>query len=330
MHSFTVYDILHHFFQHEDKWIALAAYEVYIRRAYRAYDLIDVEYEEGDLADDDPVALRWSFRMQKKTNSTPSASPRAHTRGLRGHAVMPSVDKLSLLATDVEPSRQGVMFASKSIGSLESDLRKSLAYLPSTGATPSAVAGEAVNVCNVALLVYEAKDDRPDEQWQRFLCDLSSRLSNDLESRGVRRITYSICRRGQYPSYFTVRKGDQAWEESSTIRDIEPALAYQLELDRLSNFKITPVGVENHQIHTYYGVAKTNPTDCRFFIRTIVRPNKLGRGGGMREVDYVVRLFSRLLARLAMLMRRRSLKLIVRSALFCERPKMTPAHRSRQ
>jgi acetyl-CoA carboxylase/biotin carboxylase 1 len=200
---------------------------------------------------------------------------------------MPSVDKLSLLATESEPYRQGVMFASQSLGSLEDDLRKCLAYLPNTKATLSIRSIEAVNVCNAALLVYEAKDDKPDDEWQRILCDMATRLNGDLEKRGVRRITFSICRRGQYPSYFTIRKGDRAWEESSTIRDIEPALAYQLELERLSNFKITPVGVENHQIHTYYGVAKTNPSDCRFFIRTIVRPNRLR--GGMREVDYLVR-----------------------------------------
>jgi hypothetical protein len=57
---------------------------------------------------------------------------------------------------------------------------------------------------------------------------------------------------GVYPSYFTYRQepSSTAWKEEEKIRNIEPALASQLELNRLSNFNVTPIFVENRQIRS--------------------------------------------------------------------------------
>ena len=45
---YTVYDVLPAFFEHEDPMVTLAAFEVYVRRVYRAYSLLSIDYEEGD------------------------------------------------------------------------------------------------------------------------------------------------------------------------------------------------------------------------------------------------------------------------------------------
>merc|ERR1719487_1070877 len=111
-------------------------------------------------------------------------------------------------------------------------------------------------------------------------------MSAEIDARGMRRLTLLICREGQYPSYYTVRKQDGTWKELETIRDIEPALAFQLELGRLSNFNLEPCPVENRQIHIYYATAKGNSSDCRFFVRALVRPGRLR--GSMRTADYLV------------------------------------------
>ncbi|KAG6377861.1 acetyl-CoA carboxylase [Boletus reticuloceps] len=49
---YTVYDVLPSVFSHADPVVTLAAFEVYVCRAYRAYSLLSIDYEEGDGPDD--------------------------------------------------------------------------------------------------------------------------------------------------------------------------------------------------------------------------------------------------------------------------------------
>lgn len=54
----------------------VAAMDVYIRRAYRAYNLISVDYEEGDDLDDGdaPNIVTWRFKLGQ--SSSPPSTPR--------------------------------------------------------------------------------------------------------------------------------------------------------------------------------------------------------------------------------------------------------------
>ena len=51
----------------------VAAFEVYVRRAYRAYTLLSLDYEEGDTLDDGdaPPAVTWRFNLGR-SHSPPS------------------------------------------------------------------------------------------------------------------------------------------------------------------------------------------------------------------------------------------------------------------
>ena len=91
--------------------------------------------------------------------------------------------------------------------------------------------------------------------------------------------------RGQYPMYFTFRIIDGAWLEKQAICNIESALVFQLELSRLSNYKLTPVFVETKQIHMYHAVACENQLDSRFFIRALVCPGCIC--GTMSMAEYL-------------------------------------------
>lgn len=53
-----------------------AAFEVYIRRAYRAYSLLSIDYEEGDGLDDGevPNVIIWRFNLGQ--SHTPPLTPR--------------------------------------------------------------------------------------------------------------------------------------------------------------------------------------------------------------------------------------------------------------
>jgi len=58
--NLTVDDVLTPFFYNSDPMVTLAALEVYIRRAYRAYDLRDVSY----VALESPSLLVTEWRFQ--------------------------------------------------------------------------------------------------------------------------------------------------------------------------------------------------------------------------------------------------------------------------
>ena|SRR5258708_40090432 len=55
-----------------------AAYEVYVRRAYRAYTLLSLDYEEGDGEDEAPSAVTWRFKLGRSNSPpvTPAITPK--------------------------------------------------------------------------------------------------------------------------------------------------------------------------------------------------------------------------------------------------------------
>ena len=69
------------------------------------------------------------------------------------------------------------------------------------------------------------------------------------------------------------------FQEDRIYRNLEPALAFQLELNRMRNFDMTAVPCANHKMHLYLGAARVQEgaevTDYRFFIRAIIRHSDL-------------------------------------------------------
>ena len=145
---------------------------------------------------------------------------------------------------------------------------------------------EPPNVLNMALRIFNEEDDSTDEGWYTKILELVNNRKDVLEKRGVRRISILLCRPGLYPQYFTLRNMDGTWDEEKAIRHIEPALAFQLELGRLSHYNLNPCFTENHQLHIYHGVARENQLDSRFFIRALVRPGRLR--GSMNTAQYLI------------------------------------------
>lgn len=139
------------------------------------------------------------------------------------------------------------------------------------------------NVINIALRIFREEDDMTESEWTAKLIEFTNGHKEELQLRGVRRISIMICREGQYPIYYTLREFDGAWGEEQALRNIEPALAFQLELSRLSNYNLRPCFVEAKQIHVYHAVARENQLDNRFFIRALVRPGRLRASMTMAE-----------------------------------------------
>ncbi|EJU03511.1 acetyl CoA carboxylase [Dacryopinax primogenitus] len=278
---YTVYDVLPTFFQHDDQWVAIAALEVYIRRAYRAYEIMSVSYEEGDNLDDGdaPNAVTWRFRVGR--SYSPPTTPRVENGNIRRSGSLSDFSFL-LHKSQSEPIRYGTIASFGSLSAAERGFHKAAELLPVTPAGNN----NQESVLYVALRIFHEVDDMPDDQWRAAFLKITNDNKGLIASHGIRRVTFLICRKGIYPWFYTLRYKDAEWEEDEAIRNVEPALAYQLELNRLSNFKLTPCFVENRQIHIYHAVARENQLDTRFFVRALVRPGRLR--GPMRTREYLI------------------------------------------
>ena len=299
---YTVFDVLPIFFGHSDPWVALAALEVYIRRAYRAYTVKEVEYHNDVEA---PYFLSWDFVLRKVgqsefglplASSYPSAPSTPSERGNPFKRIT-SVSDLSYLNKaqgEDEPTRKGVIVPCQYLDEADEALGRALEAFPKVGGQKRSGQStlmptlegqrkpqkpesndELTNVCNVAIKDIEGMSD---EELLTRCRTLIADYKSELLMRQVRRLTF-ICghKDGSYPGYLTFRGPD--YEEDETIRHNEPALAFQLELGRLSKFKIKPVFTENRNIHVYEAIGKGNESDKvvdkRYFTRAVVRPGRL-------------------------------------------------------
>ncbi|KAI7872973.1 acetyl-CoA carboxylase [Spinellus fusiger] len=276
--KFNVFDVLPNFFYHEDPHIALAAIEVYCRRSYHAYKILDVAYnlERG------PYIVAWKFLLQTAGH------------GLNSDQRVASYSDLTFLLnkTEEEPIRTGAMTACKSLEDLEAELPRILTAFEDEPLPPMLQRAKEERMENILNVAVYSDTNKDDAYWRPKVAALIRRHTTEFRQAHLRRLSVVVCRPNQWPDYYTFREGED-YNEDETIRHIEPAMAYQLELTRLSNFEIKPCFIENRQMHVYYAVAKENPSDCRFFIRALVRPGRVKNS--VRTADYLISESDRLL-----------------------------------
>ncbi|KAK9693755.1 acetyl-coenzyme-A carboxylase, partial [Basidiobolus ranarum] len=276
--NYFMFDVLQNFFYHENIWIALAALEVYCRRSYHAYDIYDTVYH----TEQTPFIFEWNFELHDSSRTGTQG------RSLSSQRIL-SISDMSFMQNSVgdEPIRRGAMGAFQTFEELEAHFDRVLSVF--TLIDPSTTAPR--NILNLALHV-PLTEEFHDQTWVQRLQEFLQSNGEKLRTRGIRRVTFLLNREGTSPAFFTFREKNN-YAEDQTIRHIEPALAYQLELNRLTNFDITPCFSENRNIHIYYAVGKENLSDCRFFVRVLVRPGRLR--SNLQTADYLVSESDRLL-----------------------------------
>lgn len=274
--NYVVFDVLLQFLSHPDPVIAATAAQVYVRRAYRAYTIGEVKvHGEADSSPANPL-IEWKFQLP---TAGLSFIPQVKSKAGIDRAM--SVSDLSYVVdSEHAPLRTGILVAAEHIDDVDSNLSQSLDAISDvttstpTGPVPDRTATSITlsNVVNVCINSTEGFESEADILKRlREILDLNR---GDLLRSSIRRITFMFgYKDGTYPKYYTFTGPN--YEENQTIRHIEPACAFQLELGRMSNFNITPIFTKNRNIHVYEAVSKTSPLDKRFFTRGIIRTSRI-------------------------------------------------------
>nr|CAB3219668.1 acetyl-CoA carboxylase-like [Phallusia mammillata] len=302
----TIFDVLPDFFYHQNPVVRMAAFEVYVRRSYIAYELNSVQHHEIGSSN---CVLEFQFmlpsshpnRMHQREYQIPSTSslPKVASvgEGLNTFdpSLLPPCQRMGIMAafTDFGQFKEHFQFilrcfhnASPPDSPLTIDVQASIPQSTSFrfGSSSSrdedttslcSVTDEPIHILNVAISTQHGVDDETlNTQFMEFVRSHQMELSET----GIRRVTFLVHKRKEVPKYFTYRARD-CFDEDRIYRHLEPALAFQLELNRMRNFRLKAVQTNNHRLHLYLGSARveegTEVMDHRFFVRAIIRHSDL-------------------------------------------------------
>jgi len=280
----AIFDILGDFFYHVDGDVRQAALEVYVRRAFISYDLTCLQHQrllQGQ------SAVHFQFLL-------PQSHPNRCYHNVKSLA--PSFDSLTMKDNFDECHRTGAICAFDSYQQFLNDHESILELFDNTidkdydmrfGGTPrswddrtylgnrSEAGREPTNILYVAV---KSPTEETDLQIAAKLQLFSQSRQSWLVQSQIRRITFVILGSRSFPRYFTFRARKE-FQEDRIYRHLEPALAFQLELNRLKNYDLESIPTNSHKMHLYLASAKVargrQVSDYRFFIRSIIRHSDL-------------------------------------------------------
>uniref|UniRef100_A0A667Z1L8 acetyl-CoA carboxylase n=1 Tax=Myripristis murdjan TaxID=586833 RepID=A0A667Z1L8_9TELE len=266
----SIFDVLPNFFYHSNQVVCMAALEVYVRRAYIAYELNSLQHHQ---LQDGTCAVDFQFML-------PSSHPNSlHHSGRLHGALSPPCQRMGamvafecfddfkknfdeVISSFADPLLESPLFSEVCSSLYDEDNCKNMRENP-------------IHIINVSIKSADTEDD--DALVTAFTAYAQSKKALLFEY-GIRRITFLIAQKREFPKFFTFRARD-GFQEDRIYRNLEPALAFQLELNRMRNFDLTAVPCANHKMHLYLGAARVQEgaevTDYRFFIRAIIRHSDL-------------------------------------------------------
>ncbi|XP_018652089.1 acetyl-CoA carboxylase [Schistosoma mansoni] len=285
----VVFDILTDFFYHPNHAVASAALEVYIRRSYTAYELTGVHHFQLSCG-----SSFFTFRFLLPNEFVSRQDIRLPTKG---RVYCSAVCSFLLYGSETCPIRVDdiprlLVFdhrCLRSIARISWDHRVSNAvvskrvlykYIQPNGisssssnddtSAPSKSKPSGFNK-NSLLLPDSVINETSDVTHLEKFC---SRHVDQLRASGIRRITFLVVKTREFPRLYTFRARDN-YREDRVYRHLEPALAFQLELNRMKNYNLDYLPTLNRRMHLYLGCSKINGrkdvVDYRFFVRCIIR-----------------------------------------------------------
>uniref|UniRef100_A0A8C1VF04 acetyl-CoA carboxylase n=1 Tax=Cyprinus carpio TaxID=7962 RepID=A0A8C1VF04_CYPCA len=321
----SIFDVLPNFFYHSNQVVRMAALEVYVRRAYIAYELNSVQHRQ---LKDNTCIVEFQFmlptshpnRYLKMKLSVPqdyklpditadaSAATGAASESAENedrmsfssnlnHYGMVHVASVSdvLLDTSFTPpcQRMGAMVSFRSFQEFTRNIKDVLSCFsdspPSTPTFPEggnpvlygeednkSIQDEPIHILNVAI---KTDSDIDDDGLAAMFREFTQSKKSLLFEHGIRRLTFLVAQKDFRKQVNCEVDQRFHFEEDRIYRHLEPALAFQLELNRMRNFALTAIPCANHKMHLYLGAARVEVgaevTDYRFFVRAIIRHSDL-------------------------------------------------------
>ncbi|XP_012679531.2 acetyl-CoA carboxylase-like isoform X2 [Clupea harengus] len=282
----SIFDVLPNFFYHSYQVVRMAALEVYVRRAYIAYELNCIQHKQ--LSEGSCIV---QFQLMLPTTH-PNRSSFPSCSSQYGSVPTPNMSDLVLESFGPPCQRKGAMVAFNSFQDFNRNFKEVLRCVSnSPPSSPTFTDGvklglyeedggksgqdEPIQILNVAIKTDGDIDDNAlASMFNEFIQSKKALLGEHC----IRRLTLLVEQKREFPKFFTFRVRDE-FEEDRIYRHLEPALAFQLELNRMRNFALTAIPCSNHKMHLYLGAARVKAgaevTDYRFFVRAIIRHSDL-------------------------------------------------------
>ncbi|CAM5104590.1 unnamed protein product [Natator depressus] len=304
----SIFDVLPNFFYHSNQVVRMAALEVYVRRAYIAYELNSVQHRQ---LKDNTCVVEFQFMLptsHPNRGNIPTLNRMSFSSNLNHYGMVhvASVSDVLLDSSFTPPcQRMGGMVSFRTFEEFVRifdevmgcfcDSPPQSPTFPEAGHTSlydedKSAREEPIHILNIAI---KTDCDIDDDGLAAMFRDFTQSKKSVLIDHGIRRLTFLVAQKDfrkqvnyevdqrfhrEFPKFFTFRARDK-FEEDRIYRHLEPALAFQLELNRMRNFDLTAIPCANHKMHLYLGAAKvevgTEVTDYRFFVRAIIRHSDL-------------------------------------------------------
>lgn len=288
----SIFDILHDFFYHSNRAVCNAALEVYVRRAYTSYDITCLQHLE--LSGEVPL-VHFQFMLPPshpnrliklddiKERGDEEKEPLQDTFQRTGcMAAFDSFAQFEQYSDEIfdliEDFASPATVAAKDMIALESgsesrgnstSINVSLSTDGPRQQPEELGRFEPIHIVHVAV---RDKGDADDSTMSRTLGHFCAKHRDELGGRNIRRITFVVLKHKQFPKFYTYRARD-GFKEDRIYRHLEPACAFQLELNRMRTYNLEALPTSNQKMHLYLGKAKVGPgqevTDYRFFIRSV-------------------------------------------------------------
>ncbi|KAI1231728.1 hypothetical protein IHE44_0007360 [Lamprotornis superbus] len=312
----SIFDVLPNFFYHSNQVVRMAALEVYVRRAYIAYELNSVQHRQ---LKDNTCVVEFQFMLPTSHPNRSDHLPLqlgireglivkknqktcARTGGERGmsfssnlnHYGMVHVASVSdvLLDNSFTPpcQRMGGMVSFRTFEDFVRIFDEVMGCFcdspPQSPTFPEAghaslydedksAREEPIHILNVAI---KTDSDVDDDGLAAMFREFTQSKKSVLIEHGIRRLTFLVAQKDfrkqvnyevdqrfhrEFPKFFTFRARDK-FEEDRIYRHLEPALAFQLELNRMRNFDLTAIPCANHKMHLYLGAAKVEEASFEY------------------------------------------------------------------
>ncbi|XP_066492159.1 acetyl-CoA carboxylase 1 isoform X4 [Tiliqua scincoides] len=304
----SIFDVLPNFFYHSNQVVRMAALEVYVRRAYIAYELNSVQHRQ---LKDNTCVVEFQFMLptsHPNRGNIPTLNRMSFSSNLNHYGMIhvASVSDVLLDNSFTPPcQRMGGMVSFRTFEDFVRLFDEVMGCFcdspPQSPTFPEAghpslydedksAREEPIHILNVAI---KTDCDIDDEGLAAMFREFTQSKKSVLIDHGIRRLTFLVAQKDfrkqvncevdqrfhrEFPKFFTFRARDK-FEEDRIYRHLEPALAFQLELNRMRNFDLTAIPCANHKMHLYLGAAKVETgaevTDYRFFVRAIIRHSDL-------------------------------------------------------